>query len=107
MKLAFALLLLAVSCLAQAAPFVVADVVAGIATCGVKVDGVAKADVAATALVCKHDVAGVAAGSHSVTMTAKTAADPVWGTQESAPSAPFSFVAPAPPSVPSTLRLTP
>jgi len=100
-------LLLLVALPAWAAPFVVADVTTGVASCGVKVDGVAKADVTATALLCKYDIAGVAAGSHSVTMTAKTVADPVWGTQESAPSAPFSLVVPALPSVPSSLRLTP
>ena len=107
MKNVLLLLLLLVALPAWAAPFVVADVTAGVAACGVKVDGVAKADVTATGLLCKHDLAGIATGSHSITMTAKTAADPVWGTQESAPSAPFTLVVPAPPTVPSSLRLTP
>jgi len=95
------------SAAAWAAPFVEADVVAGVTNCGVVLDGGAKTTIPAASLKCRHDLAGIAVGSHTVTMTAITTADPVWGTQESAPSSPFTFVKPVSPAVPSTLRLTP
>ncbi len=88
-----------------AAPFVVADVVAGVSSCGVTMDGQAQAPVSAAGNQCKFDIGGVSNGQHTITMTALTVNDPVWGTQESAPSAPFVFAKPAAPAVPGNLRL--
>ena len=102
-----ALILALASAPVMAQPFVVADVVSGVTSCGVTLDGVARTAVTASNLQCKYDLSGVATGSHTITMTARTVADPVWGTQESAPSAPFVFVKPAAPSVPGNLRLAP
>jgi hypothetical protein len=56
---------------------------------------------------CKYDLVNIANGSHTVTLTAITTNDPVWGTQESDPSPPFVFVRPARPEIPVTLRLAP
>lgn len=91
---------------ALAAPFIVADVVAGVTQCGVFVDAQPKVVVTASALLCKWDASGVAIGAHAVTMTAITVADPVWGTQESVKSAPLNFTRPGVPQTPSTPRLT-
>ena len=102
-----ALILALASAPVAAQPFVVADVVSGVTTCGVTLDGVAQPPVTAASLQCRFDVAKVTNGSHTVTMTARTVADPVWGTQESAPSAPFVFVRPVAPSAPGNLRLAP
>jgi len=90
-----------------AAPFLEADVVAGVVTCGVVIDGGAKVFVGAASLKCRYDLAGVSNGSHTATMTALTANDPVYGTLESVPSSPFVFVVPAKPSAPANLRLAP
>ena len=90
---------------AVAAPFVVGDVVAGVSQCGVVIDGQPKVMVPAVNLMCRFDVGTVSNGQHTVTMTAIAVNDPVWGTQESAPSAPFVFARPAAPSVPGKLRL--
>ena len=92
---------------ALAAPFVVADVVAGVSTCGVTLDGQAQTAVPATNNQCRFDVGNVSNGQHTITMTARTVNDPVWGTQESAPSAPFVFARPAATSAPGNLRLVP
>lgn len=107
MKTFAALVLFLVASVAQAAPFLVGDVVSGVAQCGVFMDASAKITVPAAALQCKYDLAGLAAGSHSARMTAITSADPVWGTQESASSAPFVFIAPGVPVAPTGLKLTP
>lgn len=95
--------------LVRAAPFVVADVVAGVSSCGTVLDGGAKVNVvvATGTTQCKFDLVGIAAGSHTVTMTAIAVNDPVWGSQETAPSLPFTFTKPAAPVVPSGLRLSP
>ena len=53
-----------------------------------------------------YDVSGVSNGSHTVVLTS-IVDDPVWGSQESAHSAPLTFVRPAPPDVPVSLRLAP
>ena len=95
------------STVAVASPFVVADVVSGVTQCGVVVDTQPKVTVPAASLMCKYDVSALATGSHTITMTAITVSDPVWGTQESVPSAPFVFTRPAKPTAPSTLRLAP
>ena len=92
---------------ALAAPFVVADVVSGVTSCGVTLDGQAQTAVPASNLQCRFDVANVSNGQHTITMTARTVNDPVWGTQESAPSAPFVFSRPAATSAPGNLRLVP
>jgi hypothetical protein len=104
-----AILLLALLPLAAlAAPFVEADVVAGVTQCGVVLDSQPKALVPAASLKCRFDLtASLPSGAHTVTMTAITTADPVWGTQESSPSGPFSFTKPATPASPATLRLSP
>jgi hypothetical protein len=107
MKRTILAMLLAVSFAAQAAPFVEATVVSGVVSCNVVLDGGAKVNIPATALKCRYDVGAVAAGSHSVTMTAVSASDPVWGTQESAPSAPLNFTRPALVTAPSGLVLVP
>jgi hypothetical protein len=99
------LVLIAVAASANAAPFVVADVVAGVSSCGVTLDGQPQPAVTASNNQCRFDVSGVSNGQHTMTMTARTVNDPVWGTQESAPSAPFVFAKPAAPAVPGNLRL--
>lgn len=89
------------------APFVVADVAAGVSQCGVYLDAAAKVTVPAASNQCKYDVSGITPGNHSIKMTAITVADPVWGSQESAQSLPLDFSRPAQPSAPSGLVLTP
>ena len=102
------LLLILALCVAPAfsAPFVVADVVSGVTDCGVFLDGGAKVVIPATGTECRFDVANVSNGQHSITMTA-IGNQSLWGGEESAPSSPFVFVRPAPPTVPATLRLEP
>jgi len=91
---------------ALAAPFVVADVVAGVTSCGVFLDTGAKVTVPAVSLLCKWDAASVTPGAHVIKMTAIAVGDPVWGTQESVQSAPLNFTRPISPTVPSTPRLS-
>lgn len=100
----FALMFLATT--TYAAPFIVADVAAGVTSCGVVLDAQSKIKITVVAAQCKFDVGNVTNGTHTVTMTA-IIDDAAWGGQESAPSAPFTFAKPAAPSVPSNLRLTP
>jgi hypothetical protein len=50
----------------------------------------------------KTDVSALPVGSYTITATA-CLTDPVWGVKCSAPSAPFSFVVPAAPAIPSGL----
>lgn len=100
-------LLLALPGMAFAAPFVIADVVAGVGQCGVYLDATPRVLVPAVAGQCKYDLAGVSVGAHSVTMTAMTINDPIWGTQESAQSVPLAFSRPAGPAVPTGLVLIP
>lgn len=80
-------------------------------SCGIYLDAAAKV-VVPTVLVgtvhtCKYDVTGVSNGAHTAKITAIATSDPVWGSQESAQSAPFPFVKPAIPSAPTSLRLGP
>ena len=91
---------------ALAAPFVVADVVAGVTSCGVFLDSGAKVTVPAANLLCKWDAAAVTPGAHVIRMTAIANGDPVWGTQESVQSAPLNFTRPISPTAPSTPRLS-
>jgi hypothetical protein len=112
MKRLIALLCLCAGVPAFAAPFVVSDILqAGVTQCGVFVDTAAKVTIPVTAVtggnICKHDVGAISAGSHTVTMTAISVNDPVWGSQESVKSSPLSFVRPAAPSAPATLQLAP
>jgi hypothetical protein len=94
-----------------AAPFIVSDPLDPRAThCGWKMDAGTRTDVAAamsgTDKICKLDLAGLAAGSHTVSATA-VAVDPIWGRLESAASANFTFAVPTMPTVPSGLKLAP
>lgn len=98
------MLVLAFVCAPVHAASVVGDVVAGVTSCGVVLDGGAKTTVPAIAGVCSYNVNGVSNGSHTITMTA-IANDPVWGALESPPSVPFVFIRPAGTSVPASLRL--
>lgn len=96
---------------AFAAPHLVATVVSGTATCAATIDGTAQASFAASGTTCSYDLAtntpALTVGSHTATMTASTASDPVWGTQTSAPSSPFTFTKPATEATPTGLTLTP
>ncbi len=86
-----------------AAPFLTTDPTTQAVThCGIVMGTSAKVVVPvfsdATGKYCKFDIATIAVGSH----TAKASfinQDPVWGTLESAFSAPFTFVRPAIPAV--------
>lgn len=95
-----------------AAPFVVSDTLpAGVTQCGVYMDAAAKVTIPVTAVtggnICKHDIAAISTGSHTVTMTSITVNDPVWGSQESVKSSPLSFVRPSSPAAPASLQLSP
>ena len=95
-----------------AAPFVVSDILTqGVTQCGVYMAAAAKVTIPVTAVtggnICKHDIAAVSTGAHTVTMTSITVNDPIWGSQESAKSSPLSFVRPAAPSAPAGLGLAP
>jgi len=109
--LLFALCMFSAPLLAN--PFVVSDPVDARAThCGVFMDTASKLVIAVTAQgtdkICKHDLAGIGAGSHTVRMTAMVVGDPVWGDQESPQSVPFTFVKPTSPTVaPAGIRLAP
>jgi hypothetical protein len=101
------LMLAALPMFAQAAPFVEATVTSGVVNCGVYLDSAAKVNVPVSALKCRYDLSAVSAGTHSVKMTAITADDPIWGTQESVQSAPLNFTRPVPATAPSGLVLVP
>lgn len=117
-KLLAALITLVALCAAtaHAAPFLYADVAVGTTACGVVIDGGAKvtsptitvpvSPSAPTGVQCKHDLAGLSPGSHTITATAIAVADPVWGTQESAASAPLTTVRPTAPAVPQNPKLS-
>ena len=90
---------------------VISDPIAAIAThCGFVTDGGAKVDVpvamSGANKICSLDISTIAVGSHTITATA-VAISPEWGRLESAPSVPFTFVRPSPPSVPTNFRMTP
>lgn len=103
-----------ISSLALGAPFVASD--ANIDTiqptfCGVYVDALAKVEApvvkdAAGKAYCKVDVGTLAVGSHTVKVT-HIVKDPIWGTLESAQSAPFAFSRPTISTTPVGLELVP
>jgi hypothetical protein len=95
----------------SAAPFVVSDPLDPRATsCGVLLDAAAKVTIPVTTQgtdkICKYDISGVSVGAHTIRMTT-IANDPVWGSQESVPSAPLSFARPSGVSAPAGLELQP
>lgn len=92
---------------ALSAPFLVADVASGVAQCRVFLNGKDMGMVQSAGNQCRYDLAGLAPGTFSATMTALTTADPLWGTQESVQSAALPFTKPSAPAVPSGLTLTP
>jgi len=96
---------------AFAAPFVVTDPVApGVTHCGVLFDSQPKQVIQVTneggQNICKFDLAGISAGPHQVRMTAQIN-DPIWGSLESAESAPLDFVKPGVPAAPTGMQLAP
>jgi hypothetical protein len=94
---------------AQAAPHLYGNVEDTVTHCGMVLDGAPKVTVEAIAgnpKQCKFDLAGINTGPHTATMTA-IILDPVWGNQESVPTAPFLFTKPATPTVPTSLLLAP
>ena len=112
MKRLLAVLALSISSTAYAAPFVVSDVLAaGVTQCGIYLDAVPKVVISVTAVtggnICKHDLAGITSGAHTVRFTAITVNDPIWGSQESAQSSPLSFSKPGLPAAPAGLALQP
>lgn len=112
MKRFLLVFLLMAPSLALAGPFVVSDpLIAGVSQCGIYVDSEPKITVPVTVVggqnVCQWDAGNVSEGSHTVQMTAIAVNDPLWGSRESAKSAPFSFVRPSAPSAPAGLALRP
>jgi hypothetical protein len=101
------LVLLALAGNVMAAPFVVADIVPGVAQCGFYLDTGGVVLVPATGATCRLDITSVTAGAHVVSADARTVADPIWGSQISAKSVPLNFTRPAAPTVPSGLVLAP
>ena len=80
--------------------------------CGVFMDALPKVTVPVTVQgatkICKYDLAPTfAPGTHTVTMTAITVNDPVWGNAESAKSTPLVFTKPGVPAAPGNLGLSP
>lgn len=104
-----------ISSLALGAPFVTSDPLSpGVTQCGVFLDAATKVTIPVTAVtsptagnICKFDVGSVSVGNHTISLSAITVSDPVWGSQESARSSPLAFTRPLPPAVPSGLLLTP
>src|SRR5258706_8277685 len=115
MKLFVIVALMLASSLAVAAPFVVSDPLAtGVTQCGVFLDAAPKVTVPVTAVttpvagnICKVDVGAVSTGNHTISLTAITVNDPVWGSQESPRSLPLAFTRPAVPTAPTGLILSP
>lgn len=96
---------------AWAAPSVVSDPTAqsAVTHCAWYLDGEARQLVEAPKDArgrpyCRLDVAGVAAGAHSIT-AAFVITDPAWGEQEGPKADPLPFTRPAQPSKPSGLRV--
>jgi hypothetical protein len=104
--------LLMVAANALAAPFLVTDPLDPAATsCGVYMDAAAKVTIpvgldATGKPICKYDLVSVAVGSHTVQLTAMDN-DPIWGSRESAKSAPFAFSRPGTLPIPANSRLSP
>jgi hypothetical protein len=107
LKSILGLALLLMAGMAAANPSVQATVVSGVTSCGVYLDVNAKVVITSVSNTCTYDVSGVSPGTHSIAMTAITANDPIWGTQESVKSATLSFTRPAPAAAPSGLQLVP
>lgn len=112
MAVLFVVLLAITFARAARAARVVADVNAATASCGVALDGAAKVFITSTSITvpptCDYTLAPtLAAGPHTITMTALSVNDPVYGTQESAPSSAFPFTKPGAPGVPTNFRLLP
>lgn len=115
MKSFASVVLMLISSLAWGAPFVVSDPLAtGMTQCGVFLDSAPKLTIPVTAVtvpvagnICKFDVGTVSTGSHTISLTAITANDPVWGSQESVKSSPLVFVRPTGPAAPSGLQIVP
>lgn len=112
--LGIGIILLALSPLSFGQSIVSDPVVPGVSQCGILLDAAAEVKIPVTALpapatsnICKFSVSGIPAGVHTIKMTSITVNDPVWGSQESAPSLPLTFTRPAAPSVPSGLQLVP
>lgn len=96
MKLLLSLLLI-ISCkTVWAQQYVVSDpVIAAVTQCGVYLDATPQIIIPTAVTegnICKFGLAGVALGPHTITMTSITVNDPFWGSQESLPSLPLSFV---------------
>lgn len=113
----FALALLMFASLARAAPFLITNPVTG-TTCTLYMDAVpgvtvpvVVASAPAVGNMCQFDLAALAVGSHSATVTTTALPDPVWGGGgESVKSVPLAFVRPplsGLPAAPTGLRLTP
>jgi len=103
------LLFLAVSA-AGAAPFVVGDVEPSVTDCRVILQGqdmgfVTAYQAANGQNTCAYDVANVANGQNTISMSARDN-DPIWGPRESVQSNPLDFTKPGDPTAPG-LRLVP
>lgn len=83
----------------------------GVIQCGVFLDAAPKVVIPVTAVtggnVCQVDVGSVTVGAHTISFTAITVNDPVWGSLESARSVPLAFSRPGVPPAPTGLLLTP
>lgn len=96
----FICLLLILSTMAEASPFVVSDPTAQKVThCGVVLDSGSKIDVPVitvtpTTAICKYDISAVSIGQHTI-KTTFIYIDPVWGRAESTFSAPLDFERPS------------
>lgn len=111
MKILLALCLL-ISTIATAAPFVVSNPVDPATThCGVTLNATPKitvpVTVTGTVKTCQYDLANLASGSHSITMTAIVEKTATNTGAESAQSLPLAFSKPAAPAVPGGLALSP
>jgi hypothetical protein len=108
MRRALLFVLLLIASVASAAPFVTATVAVGTAQCGFYMDATAVQVVSiATPTTCKLDLATLAAGAHSVQVDARSAADPIWGTQTTAKGAALNFTKPGPLPAPTNTVLSP
>lgn len=110
-RILFLLLFLPFAASVSASPFLVSDPTLQTVThCAVYVDGGAKTESpvvhSTQGYACRHDLAGIKPGSHTV-IAAFVNKDPVWGDIEGEKSTPFLFDAPASPSAPVNIRLTP
>lgn len=108
------IVLLALSPLSFGQSIVTDPLVPGVSQCGVLLDTAPEIKIPVTPQpspaignICSFKVNTVSPGTHTIKMTSITTNDPVWGSQESAPSLPLTFTRPAAPSVPSGLQLVP